>query len=313
MEYISLFVSNREEFFEEKTCINCPVDCYCSCDRADILFDIDRILRKRLIDIGQDVKISDSLKIEMRLATGNDTIASLSHQGMLAICVSGNIIQFTNLNNNRQIEMRVESHSQVGFYDENMLLLTLMKPLRKAKAEDVFENPTTKTFKEIEGTNDTTPFTDVSLLHEKRVLHYNNTDYKLFSFNVDTEKNTEINVEKKPRSMASFTGIDCNAKAVFQSWDDMCTYILNNDNTITKVTGEQNNWITTLFPSASNPRNISNAMFKYDWDFIKCKSMMDTDDLMEFDYYSVVRVYRDIFLAYDYNINSWILVRILVL
>ena len=77
--HIALFVVGREGFFKEKACINCPVDCYCACKSADILFDIDSVLVQSLIDVGQGVAMSEPLKVERRLMTGDNIYASLSH------------------------------------------------------------------------------------------------------------------------------------------------------------------------------------------------------------------------------------------
>ena len=60
----------------------------------------------------------------------------------------------------------------------------------------VFNNPSIGIFKRIRGTSNVFPFTDVSLLHERRIVYYYTTDLKLFTFNVDTKKNTEIDIIK---------------------------------------------------------------------------------------------------------------------
>ena len=322
MEYnVALFISRRKWIFRERACINCPVDEFCACDGADILFDIDGVMRKELIDVGQGVRMTEPLKVEKGLLAGRCIRASLSHNGILAICAEESsseqsndecTIQFTDLNTNRQVFMKVESYSLVAFYD-SMILLTSDKPLREARVEEVFKNPTIEIFKEIEGTSNVDPSTDVSLLHVRRVLYYPTTNNKLFSFNVDTRMNTEIDVGKYIWTIASFTGIDSDVKAVFQSNDDWRTYTLNNDNTVTKVDERRNRWLRALFPSTSNPTNIRDAVFKY-WDVLmKDGNWIDTSRMIEFEYnYSVIRVYRDVFLAYDWKKESWVLVRIIV-
>ena len=78
-KYISLFISNRECFFREKTCINCPIDKFCACDGADVLFDIDEVMKKELIDVGQEVKMTEPLKVEKELISGLWIYSSLSH------------------------------------------------------------------------------------------------------------------------------------------------------------------------------------------------------------------------------------------
>ena len=238
-KYISLFVSNGKGFFKEQACINCSIDCYCACDGADVLFDIDGVMRKKLIDVGQGVKITEPIKVEKELLTGEFIYASLSHQGILGIYVNRNIVQFTDLSDNKQVEIDVEGWTLPGFYDSSVLLLTSGEHLREATVKEVFDNPTIEIFEEIEETNKVVPFVDVSLLHTRRNLYYPTEDYKLFSFNVDTRINKEIEVGKNVWALTSFTGIDCRMKVVFQDWDDEYTYSLNTDDTVTKVIGRQ--------------------------------------------------------------------------
>lgn len=317
MEYcIALFISEREGFFREKAWINCPIDEYCACDGADFLFDVDTVMRKELIDVGERVKMTKPIRVERGLIGGEYIYASLSHQGILAIHANSNskyIIQFTNLNTNEQVKVKVEFHSIIGFYDSMLLLLTWDRPLREATVEEVFNNPRIETFREIGGTKNVRSLTDVSLLQERRVLYYPTYDWKLFSFNVDTRENTEINVGMTVYTIASLTGIDCNIKAVFRDYDDKCTYTLNNDNSVTKVHKRKLDGLSAIFPSSSNPKNIKNAVFKHPNDLTKCGNNINTNGLTEpRSSYSVVRVYKDIFLAYDWNTDSWVLIRIVV-
>ena len=309
---VALFISRRKGFFREEACINCSIDEFCACDGADVLFDIDSVMRKELVDVGQDVKMTEPLKVERKLSTEWDIFVSLSHKGILAICVNKRTVQFTDLNNYRQVGIKVENISLAAFYNNVILLLTWEKPLREARVEEVFDNPIIETFKEIEGTNGVISFTDVSLLHERRKLYYPTTDYKLFSFNVDTRENSDIDVGRKVWAVASVAGIDYGVKVLFQDLDDRCIYTLNNYNSVTKVDKGHYNWLTTLFPSSSNPKNISNAVFKYFGNLIKDGNKLDTSKLINFEYnYSVIRVYKDIFLAYDKKTESWVLLRII--
>ena len=296
-------------------CINTTVGKFRAFPFIEKVLDIKKVMPKKLIDVGQGVKMTEPINVEKGLLTGDYIHASLSHQGILAICAS-KTIQFIDLNTNRQVEMEVETDSLAGFYNNMVLLLTYDKPLREATVEKVFNNPRIETFKEIKGTNDVYSYTDVSLLHVRRVLYYPTMNGKMFSFNVDTRENIEINVGRNVWSMASLTGINCGIRAVFKS-DDKCTYTLNNDNTVTKVNERQEGWLTTLFPSASNPKNITDAVFKYDGLFrahlMKDGNKIDTRKFIEFEYnHSVIRVYRDIFLAFDKNTKSWVLLRIFV-
>ena len=100
-------------------------------------------------------------------------------------------------------------------------------------------------------------------------------------------------------------------KAVFKS-NDNCTYTLNMDDTMTQVGGRQANNLTTLFPSTSNSESVKDAVFLYNDYLVKDGKEIDICQLIEFNWYSIVRVYKDIFLTYDDNTESWVLVRVVV-
>lgn len=310
--FIALFVSGRENFFKEGACINCSVNEYCACGGADVLFDIDTVMRQRLINVGQGVFMSELLKVEKGLLKGGNIFASLSHEGILAIYVSGNTMQFTDLNDGRQVEMRVEE-SLAGFYDNMILLLTWGEPLREATVEEVFSNEYSGVFKVIEGTSYALPFADVSLLQARRVIYYPSDNFKLFAFNVDTRENNKIKVKKVSWSVTSFTGIDCGVKAIFQNDDHDETYVLNTDNTLTMIDGNFSYIQSAVLPSAANTKDITDAAFKYEYDLMKGENKLDTRRLIEFECNrSLIRVYKDIFLVYDYNTESWVLFRLIV-
>ena len=85
---------------------------------------------------------------------------------------------------------------------------------------------------------------------------------------------------------------------------------MNTDDTVTKVIERQDGWPRTMFPSISNPKDITGAVFKYYDDIIKDRRKVDTSHLVEFNpFYSIVRIYRDVFLAHDGNTKSWVLFR----
>lgn len=309
---IALFVSNRQSFFREEVWINCPIDCYCACEGANILFDIDEVLKKELVDVGNGVKMSRPLKLEKDLLTGEYISVSLSHKGILAICANIYTVQFTDLNNGRQVDMEVECCSTVGFYDDMMILLVNYEPLREARVEDMFDVRVKKKFKKIKETDDFARYTDVSLLHERRVLYYPTMYGALCSFNVDTRENTVVDLESIVYTISSFTGIDCGLKCVFWYCDNS-TCILDMNSTMTKVNNSSNDMPITLFPSTSNPKTIKDAVFKYGDHLVKNGDIIDTSNMINFDgYNSVVRIYRDIFLVYDCSVKSWILMRIIV-
>ena len=294
-------------------CINTTVDPFKAFPSVEKVFDIKEVMKKKLVDVGEGVETSKPIKVKKNLLTGKGIRTSLSHQGILAVCVDDNI-QFTDLNNDRQVEMRIKDWTHVGFYDNVMLLLIQERPLREATVERVFDSPSLETFKMIEGTNNVFPWTDVSLLHERRELYYTTIDDKLFVFNVDTKKNTEIDIGRRVGTIASFTGIDCGVRAVFRDYDDKCIYTLNTDNTVTKVSERQDDGLTTIFPLISDPKNIRDAVFEYAWNFVKCGNMLNTKRLISFCYHhSFIRIFRDVFLVYDMNTKAWAVFRLTTL
>ena len=79
------FVSGKEGFFKEKACVNCSIDNYCACDGADILFGIEGVMRKELVDVGQGAKMAEPIKAEKRPMTGGRTSTSLSKGCLLFV------------------------------------------------------------------------------------------------------------------------------------------------------------------------------------------------------------------------------------
>ena len=166
-------------------------------------------------------------------------------------------------------------------------------------------------FNEIEGTRSVFPRTDVSLLQERRVLYYFIVDGRLFVFNVDTRTNVELDVGGQIWNVASLTGIDSGVKAVFQNSDN-CIYTLNMDDTTTQVGGRQDHTLMALLPSSSDPKSVRGDVIIYEKYLAKVGKKVDTNHLIRFYGRSLVRVYRDIFLAYDGKTESWLLIRITV-
>ena len=101
-------------------------------------------------------------------------------------------------------------------------------------------------------------------------------------------------------------------KAVFRSGDN-CAYTLNIDDTVTLVDGKQCNALTALFPSASNSKSVRDAVFVYENYLVKGGKKIYTNGLIKFNGDSTIRMYRNVFLIYDYNNKLWFLICITVL
>ena len=78
MELVALYIAGEENFFVKEACINCPVDRFCACDDADVLFDIDRVMKQRFVDVGEGIRVSEPVTVEKGLWCGRDFFASLS-------------------------------------------------------------------------------------------------------------------------------------------------------------------------------------------------------------------------------------------
>ena len=87
-----------------------------------------------------------------------------------------------------------------------MIFLTLNKPLREASVENVFRECNISQFRRIGKVDEVTPFTDVSLLNETRTFYYKSSN-KLFSYNMDTKENAEIDVGRRMWFCASLSTV----------------------------------------------------------------------------------------------------------
>lgn len=81
------------------------------------------------------------------------------------------------------------------------------------------------------------------------------------------------------------------------------------DNEVIKLFEKRDSPLRAIFPLTSNSNNIKNVAFKYGYNLMRFGETIDINYLIEFEgCYSVIRVYRDIFLAYDENTESWVLI-----
>ena len=85
------------------------------------------------------------------------------------------------------------------------------------------------------------------------------------------------------------------------------------DNTVTKINDKQGGWFITLFPSMSVPKSTKDVVFKYKSYLVKCGNKLDTSNMIGSEYnYSVIKVYKGIFLAHNYDTHSWVLCIVVV-
>ena len=125
-----LYVASREDFFDTPYKIDCGVEKYCAFTGANMVLGIYEVYKKRLINVGEGIMISKPVVVERGFKRkGGCFNASLSHWGILAIYLYNkkNIVQFTNLRNEEQVEVEVEADSSVAFYDVFYSCLRLCK------------------------------------------------------------------------------------------------------------------------------------------------------------------------------------------
>ena len=242
--------------------------------------------------------------------------ASLSHQGILAIYSWGKqyTVQFTNLRNERQVEVEVEDGSSVAFYDDKMILLTCWMPLREARVEEVFNEYDISVFERIGGVNKVNPNTNTSLLHSRRILCYTSKDNIPYEYNVDTRVNKRIEIGQRVWMFSSLMGIDCGVKAVFQDWDNRFTYALDWDNKVTPLHEvREERVLVSLFVSSTRPKDLSKGVLRYHYYLIKGGHKIHPREPIPFEgNQSVIRIYKDVFLLLDKDTHRWVLCRILV-
>ena len=303
----------EKEGFDLDYRINVTVDQFRAFPLVEKILDIEKIYDKELVDIGGRTIISEPMKVDMKLRTGNCNV-SLSHEGILAIYsdLNGNIVQFTNLSTNKQVEIEVENNTFSGFYDNKIILLTKEKPLRETNIEKLFNEHKIDIFEKIGCIDNINPDTDVSLIHATRILYYGSMSSKLYSFNVDTKLNQEINIGMEIRSILSLTGILCEAKIVFQGKDNKI-YMLNKEDKPIKLNENGWNETATIFVSTNSGfGSIEDTLMKCGTYFVKGNQKLEVENPIKLsEYHSMVRVYKDIFLLFDKKTNNWVLCRII--
>lgn len=309
---VSLFLARRKGFLEQ-TRVACPVDEYCACEGADLLFDVEGVLGQRLVDVGEGVKVSEPLEVERHPAAPvSGSLTTLSHRGVLAIySPARGSLWFVDLGTGRRVMRRVRGTTLVGFYDDMALALTWDMPLRDSTVEDVFRTGAAS-LRGIGGTSGVKPGADVSLLNERRVLYYCTRGSRLFAFNVDTRVNAEVDIGRRVSRMLSLTGIDCGVRAVFFDSDDDRSYSLYENNSVTIVEERLGPRLKGVFPSASSPKRFRDAVFTDGSSLLRRRKEMKGGNLVRLDWGSITRVYRDVFLAYNGASGAWYLIRVVV-
>lgn len=321
---IALYVATRDTFFHSKACVNCSVERYCAFEGADVLQGIDDIMRTKLVRIMPNVLISTPYIIDRPLRRGDYIMATVSHKGVLAIFseMDGYGVEFYDFTNDHVSDIKVETYTKVGFYDDKLIMITSWHPLRECEVETVFSNDDkTINYTKLGDIDTVYCEADVTTLNSTRVLCYLSTENISYEYNVDTGTNKEIEIEEGVGSFLSFTGIDIGVKAIFKEWEGNwgLFYLDKNDVTHPITLKEKINtrFLTDLIPSESSPLDLDKAL-KVDDCFEFSTTRLHSDEgktkkNVEFQgHNAIVRIFKDIFLLYDISLFKWVLVRIIV-
>lgn len=285
-------------------------------DGVEKFFDIEGVMKQELVKITNEISLSQPVKIDKDIGNnGEEFFISISHKGVVAVCClqEDYVIKFTDLFADKQVEVKVENNTLVGFYDDRMILLTLEMPMREAEVDEVFEKPDLSIFKGTGNDASVVCYTDVSRLNKTRILYYLTVAAKMRSYNVDTKENTSVDVGTMVFFIASTMGIDCGADAVFQSFcQDTC--ILDKTGKVVQIRQKMEGPpLRNVFLSSHAPSDFNQAIFRYGEFLINKNDILDETGPIEFEpFCSVVRIYNDIFLLYDLKSNNWVLTRIIV-
>ncbi len=287
---------------------------------VDNIFDIDSVMGQELINVLCGVRISRPVRVSMGFPTHSTHYhVSISHNGIIAICGCNYpkyTIQFTNLLTKQQVNMRTKKDSNIAFYDDKFIMLTWREHLREGEVNEVFKNSNTCTLKNI-GNIGVHPFTDTSLVHKRRVLLYKDTNCNPYEYNIDTKRNTKLEIGHKVWSLANMGGIDTNVKSVFRDYDNNYIYSLYSNNRVSEITSIYKGGLSNVFPSLSDTSNLKSAAYREGNYLIYKDKAADVSSPIRFSgniypSISVVRVYKDVFLLYDYNTDEWVICRIVV-
>ena len=320
MKAVALFLTLTRHALATPALVDCPVDDFCAYPCADELAGIDEAMRARSIDIGFGVKMGSPHKLDYKLRGGSYIYSSLSHEGIFAVSSlvgERKAVQLTNMLSGNQCEFNVEGTTNIGFYDSNMLVLTYRKPIRRCSVSSMFEKPDISTLERVGEIDKVSCYTDVSLLHTRRVLYYTSSGCLPYKYNIDTGQNKRVLDGKKVWPFGSVTGINTNTKTIFREYGNgNHVFGLKKDGKLSEILSNDPIYcLTFILPSSSDPTDLRKALKIYSNGraYIKENECVSLDIPIKFEGgLSIVRIYRDIFLMFDDNSESWVLTRIVV-
>lgn len=328
---------NERKIFNHSSKIDASIDEFGAFPPVEGVFGVGRVMEQELVVISEEIKIFKLVKVDRVWRSGSYIHARVSLNGTLCLYMRSDndngsscsnhqmnsgrndnnndnkhTLQFINTSTNKGVIINVEESSSVAFYNEKAILLTFRKYPRESNVEDLFQARNLSTFKNV-GDVKVDPHTDTSVTHSTRWLYYNSVDGVLYKYNVDTKENVQLDIGHQVWSSASLLGVDVGVRCIFRDRKDRCTYALDEDSSVAKLCKKEGNRVKSFFAHSSDPYSLESGMTVYE----RCLRKNDVkhplgkqlnfgcDD-------SIVRLYKDVFMFYDYRQSQWVVSRVVV-
>lgn len=317
MAEIFLYISTRPWFFSDFAEVNCSIDNFCACEGANLIEGVNELVNLPLYDSGVGLLFSEVIPLSKLTVTGTYLYASLSEYGMFA-CYSSDYesVTFTSLISDEEFEVETSSHTMVCFYDDKVIFLTSGDRLKECSFDELRKHRDRTIMKYISENNKVDIDTDVSKVNETRRLYYL-AGGVLFEHNVNNHHEFQIDEVTDPLSIGCTTGIFINnAKCILENKTNDLMY-LNNDYEVKYIFYKDSSWtFSTFIPSTSSPNDINKGgkiynnkrLYVNEYHEIKLESSTYTYKRM----YTMVRLYRDVFILFDANSSNWLLMRLVI-
>lgn len=329
---LSIFFEKQlNEYYFSKSLINN----YSAFDKAVEIFKVNDIMKQDLIDVGENVKMTKPIKFDIKSWEDDIVVsAAISHNGILAsevipqyprpenVCFSfginpckpKNALRVIDLCGNRNVKVEECSDVSIGFYDNNIVLITEGKILQ-CIVDELFSTPTKTKFEEIKSGTVGNYKTDMSLLHWTRNIYYfgvcKGFSWSVSAYNVDSQSNTDIDVGAGANSIMSITGINLGTPLIYSQGG--CIYKWEKENILECKLPTVINNISVIFPSHNNPYDLSLSVFSNSAVYVRNGKKIYTDKVAKYNEITCpIRVYKDVFLTYNPIDKYWSLMRIVV-
>ena len=280
----------------------------------------DKINERSLRDVARGVRVSRPLDVYgLKNNYKHEVFASVSHRGIFA--ASGRrdhktVVDFTDLLSGQRVSVRVEHWTLVGFYNNKSLLVTSGQCLRELDMQDVFTAGGLARFNPVSNVKVGSPFTDVTLLNTTRKLFFTTGEHKAYRFDVDTHKTKRVFRGIKVCSFASLTGISMGHKVIFCEHENHYRkFVADSSGRILSQIRSCNFMPVSpiIIQSSASPKNISKCVV-ISWGEVTTGVYSIRRAWPRFlkvsGFISIVRLFQDVFIAYNRKSGKWVIVKI---